>query len=189
MRWMLFTSSFRRNEKDFMKRPAFFSFHYHVDAWRASMVRNIGVVENEVPISDNDWEQVKRGGDAAIRRWIDNQMRYKQIVIVLIGRYTAFRPWVLYEIEHAWEVGKPLMGIYIFGLEDMNKQTTVKGDNPFAYVRVPRLNETLERFVPVHEPWRYGTSKDFYNDIRKNLSNWVEDAIAVNRNRKWAFGI
>jgi len=28
-----------------MKRPAFFSFHYDNDAWRASLVRNIGAVE------------------------------------------------------------------------------------------------------------------------------------------------
>ena len=68
-----------------MKRPAFFSFHYDNDAWRASQVRNIGVVDGNVPVSDNDWETVKRGGDKAIARWIDKQLKYKQVVIVLIG--------------------------------------------------------------------------------------------------------
>src|SRR5438874_1029895 len=26
------------------------------------------------PVRDNDWEQVKRGGDKAIEKWIDNQL-------------------------------------------------------------------------------------------------------------------
>lgn len=54
-----------------MKRPAFFSFHYENDASRASLVRNIGVVDGNEPVSDNDWETVKSGGARAIRRWIE----------------------------------------------------------------------------------------------------------------------
>ena len=35
------------------------------DNWRASQVRNMGVVEGSPAATDNDWEAVKRGGDAA----------------------------------------------------------------------------------------------------------------------------
>jgi hypothetical protein len=49
-----------------MARRAFFSFHFDADNWRASQVRNIRAIEGNPPTSDNDWETVKKGGDAAI---------------------------------------------------------------------------------------------------------------------------
>jgi hypothetical protein len=43
-----------------MTRQVFFSFHYNADAWRTAQIRNIGVVEGERIIFDNDWEEVKK---------------------------------------------------------------------------------------------------------------------------------
>lgn len=43
-------------------RKVFYSFHYKPDNWRASQVRNIGAVEGNKPASDNDWEEVVKGG-------------------------------------------------------------------------------------------------------------------------------
>ena len=64
------------------KRRVFYSFHFAKDAWRAGQVRNIGVTEHDEPVTDNAWEQVRRGGDAAIRRWIDGQMHGRSCAIV-----------------------------------------------------------------------------------------------------------
>ncbi len=47
-----------------MARKVFFSFHYKPGCWRASTVRNIGTVEGNRPVSDNDWEEITRGGSA-----------------------------------------------------------------------------------------------------------------------------
>ena len=167
-----------------MKRPAFFSFHYANDAWRAALVRNIGAVEGTEPVSANDWEAVKRGGDRAIANWIESQLKYKQIVIVLVGSQTALRPWVRYEIKRAWELDKPLMGIRIHGLADREGKTSSPGQNPFALVNIPKTNMTMEMWVPFCEPWSFGTTKDCYNDIRVNLSTWVEQAIQVHSTQK-----
>jgi len=49
-----------------MARKVFFSFHYKPDNWRASQVRNMGVIDGNRPVSDNDWEQITRGGDEAL---------------------------------------------------------------------------------------------------------------------------
>ena len=38
------------------KRQVFYSFHFKNDSWRAGQVRNIGVVEGNMPVSSNDWE-------------------------------------------------------------------------------------------------------------------------------------
>lgn len=74
-----------------MVRRVFFSFHYKPDNWRASQVRNIGVIEGNAAVSDNDWETITGRGDEAIRRWINEQMHGRSCAIVLIGNRTAGR--------------------------------------------------------------------------------------------------
>ena len=57
-----------------MARKAFFSFHFKPDNWRASQVRNAGVLEGNSPVSDNDWEKITNQGDDAIKKWIAGQL-------------------------------------------------------------------------------------------------------------------
>ena len=94
------------------KRRAFYSFHYTPDNWRASQVRNIGVIEGNRPATDNDWEVVKRGGDTAIARWIRDQMKGKSCTIVLVGTNTAGRKWINYEISESWNQRMGIVGIH-----------------------------------------------------------------------------
>ena len=70
-----------------MARRVFYSFHYDRDNWRVATVRKIGAVEGNSPAKDNDWETVKKGGDAAIKRWIGNQMDRRTCTVVL-GRHS-----------------------------------------------------------------------------------------------------
>lgn len=84
-----------------MARKVFFSFHYKPDNWRASQVRNMGVIEGNAPVSDNDWEAIKKGGDKAIQNWIDGQLKGKSCTIVLIGANTAGRKWIKYDTSGA----------------------------------------------------------------------------------------
>ena len=102
-----------------MPRKAFYSFHYKPDNWRASQVRNMGVIEGNAPASDNDWESITRGGDAVIEKWIDGQMNGKSCSIVLIGTNTAGRKWINYEIKKSWNDKKGVMGIHIHNLKDV----------------------------------------------------------------------
>ena len=37
-----------------MARRSFFSFHYKPDNWRAGQVRNMGMVDGNKPVTDND---------------------------------------------------------------------------------------------------------------------------------------
>ena len=114
-----------------VKRRTFFSFHYKPDNWRASQVRNMGVVDGNEPVSDNDWETVTGRGDTAIQEWIDGQMRGKSCAIVLIGSQTSGRKWIKYEIEKAWNDGKGVVGVYIHNLRDSKGEQSKKGANPF----------------------------------------------------------
>jgi hypothetical protein len=74
-----------------MARKVFHSFHYDRDAWRVSMVKNMGVVEGQPLLSSYQWEEVKKKGDAGIQAWIDDQMKGQSCVVVLIGAQTAGR--------------------------------------------------------------------------------------------------
>ena len=152
-------------------RRVFYSFHYDNDVMRVQQIRNIGAIESNEPVQKNQWETVKRSGKAAIEKWIDDNMKYCSCVVVLIGSETANREWVNYEIKHAWESGKALMGIYIHNLRDPKVGTCTKGKNPFSNFRIGRTN--MADLIPCHDPNAY----DAYGDIRKNLEKWVEEAI------------
>jgi hypothetical protein len=159
-----------------MARRAFYSFHYKPDNWRASQVREMRVMEGNRVASPNDWETVTRGGDAAIKRWIDEQMNGKSVVIVLIGAETAARKWIRYEIESGWNAGKALLGIHIHQLKDCLGAQGYRGNNPFSGFNVK--GESLDRIVPtINSP--YIDSKMTYAYIREHMAAGIEEAIRV----------
>jgi len=159
-----------------MARRAFYSFHYKPDNWRASQIRNMGVVEGNKPASDNDWETVKKGGDTAIRKWIDTQLNGKSVAVVLIGEKTAGRKWIKYEIKKAWDDKKGLLGIYIHNLKDSNSDQSNKGSNPFEAYNVD--GTSLAKIVKAYDPPR-STSTYVYDHIKDNLADWIEKAIEI----------
>ena len=150
----------------------FYSFHYDRDVNRVQLVENMGVLDGQKILNHQDWESVKRGGTSAITRWIDEQMKYKSAVIVLIGKETSTRPWVLYEIEKAWNDKRRLLGIYIHGLSSMGEVDS-KGANPFE--RVDGVYG-IPVFDPTQISWSTGRidSKATYNTLAMNLKSWSE---------------
>jgi len=164
------------------KRRIFYSFHYKPDNWRTSMVRNIGVVEGNKPASDNDWESITKKGDKAIQAWIDDQLNGRSCCVVLIGKDTAGRKWIEYEIGKAWNDKKGVLGIYIHNLKDVDGNQTTKGENPFDGFTMKRDDKTkLSSIVKAYDP--PGTdSKKVYGYISDHLSDWIEDAITIRDN-------
>jgi len=161
-----------------MARKAFYSFHYELDNWRVSQVRNIGVVDGNRPASDNDWESVKRGGNKAIEKWIDSQLFRKSVAIVLIGEKTAEREWIKYEINKAWNEGKGLLGIHIHNIKDKDGNKTSKGKNPFEDIKIS--GKLMSDIVKTYDPgWLFFSSA--YEDIRDNMADWIEAAIKTRR--------
>lgn len=159
-----------------MGRKCFYSFHYDPDNWRASQVRNMGVIEGNQPVSDNDWESVKKGGDQAIRNWIDGQLSGRSCTVLLIGANTAGRKWIKYEIEKTWNDKKGIVGVHIHNLKNKDGYQASRGLNPFADFNV---NGTpLSSIVKSYDP-PYSSSTDVYNYISKNLAAWADEAVAI----------
>ena len=163
-----------------IKRRVFYSFHFEQDAWRTSQVRNIGALDENEPASGNEWEEVKKGDDASIRRWINSQLERRTCAVVLIGSYTAKRKWINYEIKKAWELGKGVVGIYIHNLKDQNGKQSTKGDNPFKGFSVE--SRPLSQIVRAYDP-PYSTSTNVYEYIKTNIADWIEEVIKIRKNQ------
>lgn len=115
-----------------MARRVFFSFHYDNDINRSMTVRNSWVTQGKEAagfIDKAEFEQIKRQGDAAVRRWIDKQLEGTSVTVVLIGSETLNRPFVQYEICKSLERGNAVIGVHISGIKDMRTSTaTYKGN-------------------------------------------------------------
>ena len=156
-----------------MARKVFFSFHYERDAWRAGQVRNSNVIakENQVGVIDAaQWESIKKKGDPAIEKWINEQLQGTSATAVLIGAETADREWVLHEIEESWNRGNGVVGIRIHNVKDSDKKTDTKGENPLARFELSdgtRLSSICKTY-------------DWVNDNgRDNIGDWIEEAIEI----------
>lgn len=165
-----------------MTRKVFYSFHFDEDFWRTQQVRNIGALEGNAVCTANAWEEVKRKGDAAIERWIADQMSGRSCVIVLVGSKTASRPWVQHEIAKGWNDGKGVLGIRINKLLNSSGVSATAGANPFDSVSLGQ-SKKLSSVAQLKDP-AGADSKSAYATISANVETWIEDAIKIRNNYK-----
>ena len=145
--------------KDTMARRTFFSFHYELDVWRASQVRNSNIVRSQTEpsfIEAGIWEDAKTKGEEALKKLIKDGLYNTTVTVVLIGSQTSSRPWVKYEIEQSIERGNGLLGVYIHNIKDQNQNTASKGTNPL--------------------PSGYATYDWINDEGYANLGSWIDKA-------------
>ena len=157
-----------------MARRGFFSFHYENDVWRANIVRNSWVTKPDRDaagfVDAADFEEVKKGGDAAIKKWIDGQLSGTSVTVVLIGADTSNRDYVKYELEQSWKKGNGILGIYIHKIKDKSGNTSTSGNNSFGPI-FTSPNDNKQYFYE-----RFNTYDWVDNDGYDNLGTWIEDA-------------
>lgn len=119
-----------------MARRVFFSFKYK-DVSRAMVVRNSWVTQGREAagfIDAADFEAVKRQGDAAVKAWIDGQLKNTSVTAVLVGAKTCSSRWVKYEIVQSIERGNGLLGIDVSKIKDLQGNTSERcGRIPAGY--------------------------------------------------------
>ncbi len=155
-----------------MAKKCFLSFHYKQDNWRVSQIKQIGAIEEQPLLASNKWEEVKNKGDSAIEKWIADNMKGKECLVVLVGEKTAGRRWVKHEIKKAWKDGLGVLAINIHNLKDSSGQQSTKGSNPFAGLTV----DGKEVAGKIYDP-PYLASKNVYEYIESNIESWVKEAI------------
>ena len=153
-----------------MAHKVFFSFHFKRDAWRAGQVRNFDLLadEDEYGVIDAvEWEKIEREGDAAIQRWINDQLKYTSVTVVLIGAENAEREWVNYEIRKSWERGNAIVGLRIHNIKNQKQETDVPGINPLDQIQL--VDGTKLSAICKTYDWNS-------DDGRNNLGRWVDQA-------------
>ncbi len=163
-----------------MARRCFYSFHYKPDNSRAAQVRNIGAIDGNAPVSDNDWEKVTKGGDAAIKKWIEAQVKGRSCTVVLVGNNTANRKWINYEIIRSWNEGMGVVGIRIHGLKNLKGLISTRGKNPFQFIDYDNTGKKLSSIVKCYDPVG-SNSKERYAWISKHLANAAEEAVKIRK--------
>ena len=141
-----------------MTRRVFFSFKYKPDVSRAMVVRNSWITQGKEAagfVDAADFEKLKRQGDAAIKRWIDTQLKGTSVTVVLVGARTCSSRWVKYEIEKSKQIENGLLGIDISKINDLRGQTTDRCDK-----------------IPKGYPFYLWNKHDGYN----NMGDWIEEA-------------
>jgi sugar-specific transcriptional regulator TrmB len=116
-----------------MARKVFFSFHYQRDVWRVNQIRNIPNITGIAAAGFQDsslWEEARKKGDAAIKKMIDKGLEGTSVTVVCIGKQTANRKYVKYEIDKSLERGNGLVGIQIHHLKNENSEVDSAGPDP-----------------------------------------------------------
>ncbi len=161
-------------------RKVFYSFHYDKDVHRVQQVLNMGVIQDAPPLDHSEWEKLQKVGEGAIKKWINEQMSTVDCLVVLIGEETAKRPWVRYEINHAWTSGKAIIGIHIHSLKNLAGQIGNKGSNPFSgyTVKINGVSVSMVSVIQVYDP----PEAYAYNAIYNGISGLVNTAINTKKN-------
>lgn len=157
-----------------MARRVFFSFYYERDIWRTGQVRNSWVTKpdrEEAGFWDAaGWEEVKKKGDDEIKRWINKYLDGTSVTVVLIGKETNARKWVIYEVQKSYERGNGMLGIYIHKIKDSEGKADEKGSNSFGELGKDQNGKSIYF-------WQIYPTYDWIDDDGyKNLGDWVEKA-------------
>jgi MTH538 TIR-like domain (DUF1863) len=157
-----------------MARRVFFSFHYERDAQRAAVVRNHAVTK------DNDeaagyvdkaaWESIERQGEAAIKKWIGEQLSGTSVTVVLVGPETNFRKWVWYELEESYARKNGLLAVTLHNIRDFSGNTDQAGSTSFGSLGKDKDGNDVY-FFQVAKTYDW-VSDDGYN----NFGKWVDEA-------------
>lgn len=153
-----------------MARKVFFSFYFDRDSRRVAQVRNahaIGYYEKPPFLDAAEWETVKRSGESAVKKWIDDNLFGSSVTIVLIGAETYTRPWVRYEIEESYKRNNGLLGVTIHNINDPLTGRDYAGLNPFANVN-DSTGIPLSHTIPIYD-WVNENGRD-------NIHRWIENA-------------
>lgn len=108
-------------------------------------------------------------------------MKYRSCTVVLVGKNTADRKWINYEIIKSWDEGKGVVGIYIHGLKNSQGYITEKGNNPFDYIGYGNTGKKLSAIVKCYNP-SGANSKERYDWISTYISDAVEEAVKIRNN-------
>ncbi len=167
-----------------MVQRVFFSSYFEKETWRANMIRKSWEEQPDKVatgfLDHANYENIKKGGDVAIKKWIDDQLEETSVTVVLIGSEAFNRPYCKYAIEKSYERGNVMIGIYIHKLKDKNGNISLKGSNEFGEIGKDKNNKSVF----------FSTSYPTYDWVDDNgccnLREWIEESARKLKNNTLA---
>lgn len=103
-----------------------FISHHHKDDQSVDGLSNIlknknyDVRNSSIRVKPENKKRIDNNkvSEATIKRLLRMKMRWASKFIVIIGKETHSRQWVNWEIQTAYKLGKPIVGVYENGLKD-----------------------------------------------------------------------
>ena len=140
-----------------MARRVFFSFHYQRDIFRVNQVRSIPNIIGSAAAGFQDsslWEDAETRGERAIKTLIDKGLENTSVTVVFVGKMTAGRKYVEYEIDRSIARGNGLIAVRIHHLRDhrgdvdpagaIPSRITSHGYSAYKYTNHSSLEQWIE---------------------------------------------
>jgi hypothetical protein len=116
------------------------------------------------------WEKSKLRGEVALKKLIDEGLAGSSVTAILIGKETAGRKWVDYEIKESHRRGNGIIGVYINKIKSTDGTTDPRGLNPLENWTTTK-NGVKVPFTSIYSTYDW-VDDDGFNDFGK----WVEAA-------------
>ena len=159
-----------------MARRTFFSFHYKPDVQRAQIARNSWVTRERVDAGFFDssaFEKAERTNDDTLKAFLINAMHGSSVVCALVGKETASRRWVRYEIQRGIWDERGILAVRIHTISHFTTGTTTAGPNPLdllgVHVEVSAQSKSVRLIERVSTTAKWTYSSDF----TKVLPKWA----------------
>jgi len=163
-----------------MARRTFFSFHYKPDVQRAQIVKNSWITrerEDAGFFDSSAFEKAERTNDDTLKTFLVNAMHGSSVVCVLVGKETADRRWVRYEIQRGIWDERGVLAVRIHTISHFTTGTTTAGPNPLDLLGVFVESSGQDKFVRLIERASSTAKWSYSSDFTKVLPKWAYGSI------------
>lgn len=94
------------------RKKIFLCYHYNNEHIVASKIQKD--FEGNPYFFVNGVETKKMSLDSDIKKWIDSSLSDNDVVLLIIGKDTLKRKWVLYELKLALDKGQTIIGLSVY---------------------------------------------------------------------------
>jgi hypothetical protein len=102
----------------------------------SAIVRNHAVTKNNAEdtgyVDKASRESIERQGEAAIKKWIGEQLSGTSVTVVLVGPETSSKKWVQYELQQSYARGNGLFAVTLHNIKDFSGETDNVGSTSFG---------------------------------------------------------
>ncbi|MEK7430423.1 MAG: TIR domain-containing protein [Pseudomonadota bacterium] len=144
-----------------IRRHVFIS-HHHADDETVSKLtglmhaKSYEIRNSSIRAKPANQARIDKGliSERVIRRLLRMKMRWASTVVVIIGKETASRPWVNWEIETAYRLGKRIVGVYERGGTENDVPEAFKsyGDTLVSWNSASIMDAIEGRADPMEKP-------------------------------------